>query len=152
MVHRRQRKPPQPLAGERPKPLPDGPTHCACGTWLEPLRRTAGYCKPCVAARFTLAEFAKGHSFDPDSPQWVETCTVCRNGFTRSTFGGRGVCGDCWRLNGLGEGAAATQEATVQGRNHMEWPLVCAPETADGDDGEREQKPKPAKKKGGGAE
>jgi len=32
-------------------PVPATPTHCGCGTLLEPLRRYAGLCKACVAQR-----------------------------------------------------------------------------------------------------
>lgn len=36
----------------RLKPVPTGPTECrSCGVPLEPLRRYAGLCKACVAAR-----------------------------------------------------------------------------------------------------
>lgn len=33
------------------KPVPSAPTHCGCGAELEPLRRYAGLCARCVAAR-----------------------------------------------------------------------------------------------------
>ncbi len=38
----------------RPTPLPAGPEHCACGVAIEPLRRTAGKCRACIAAHHTL--------------------------------------------------------------------------------------------------
>lgn len=68
-------------------PLPDGPTHCrteACGAFLEPLRRTAGYCRDCIAAQFTLAEFGKG-TIEPSSPKHMEECPACLRGFVRTT-------------------------------------------------------------------
>lgn len=37
----------------QPKPIPESPTDCtACGERLQPTRRYAGLCGPCVEARF----------------------------------------------------------------------------------------------------
>jgi hypothetical protein len=67
-----------------PTPLPAGPTHCACGTFLEPLRRTAGHCRECIAAKFTLAEFGKGN-VDPDAERWMPECPSCLRKYMKTT-------------------------------------------------------------------
>lgn len=72
-----------------PKPIPSTPTHCQCGTWLEPLRRWGGKCKDCIRS----AQPGKLH--DPQALQW----TVVKE-FKRKRPGGkrRGVVERCVRL------------------------------------------------------
>lgn len=70
-----------PQAESRISAVPDGPTHCACGAYLEPLRRTAGLCQACIGKRFTLVTWPWSESARVPAAPGMKShppCVVCR--------------------------------------------------------------------------